>query len=58
MFRVRLNTDLVCGTCVNINVNCTVVVVEMMEYLKKRYREGEEDNELVQSSELDQGGEK
>ena len=57
MFRVRLSTDRVCGTCVNINVNCTVVVVEM-EYLKKRYREGEEDNELVQSSELDQGGEK
>ena len=41
----------------DINVNCTVVVVEI-EYLKKRYREGEEDNELVQSSELDQGGEK
>ena len=57
MFRVRLSTDRVCGTCVNINVNCTVVVVET-EYLKKRYREGEEDNELVQSSELDQGGEK
>ncbi len=57
MFRVRLSTDLVCGTCVNINVNCTVVVVKT-EYFKKRCCEGEGDSELVQSSELDQGGEK
>jgi hypothetical protein len=43
MFRVRLSTDRVCGTCVNINVNCTVVVVET-EYLKTRYWKGEGDN--------------
>ncbi len=32
--------------CVNINVNCTVVVVD--EIFEEAYREGEGDNELVQ----------
>ncbi len=39
--------DLVLTECVNIGVNCTVVVVET-EYLKKQCREREGDNELVQ----------